>query len=101
MLDFYPPKLKQFDVYQLVATSIHGIRFDQSHFLNVEDDAGPKIYIETDKGKYLPGDLVLFRVVILDENAKPMNIFEPIKVEIFVSIKILNLHKLWCECERI
>ncbi|TMW42716.1 hypothetical protein DOY81_012207, partial [Sarcophaga bullata] len=52
MLDFYPPKLKWNADYKLVATSINGIQFDRSHYLLCRRQCCPRIYIETNKGKF-------------------------------------------------
>lgn len=60
---------------------------EQSPLL-VEDDAGPKIYIQTDKAVYKPQDLVQFRILFLDEHTKPLNISEPILVEIMVKLDL-------------
>ncbi|KAM7352165.1 thioester-containing protein 1 allele S1-like [Cochliomyia hominivorax] len=83
MLDFYPPKLDKEENYELYAESVSGLNFIRSEKLLVIEESGANIYIETDKGVYKPGDLLRFRVVLLNEHAKPMNIIEPIKVSIF------------------
>ncbi|XP_065357173.1 C3 and PZP-like alpha-2-macroglobulin domain-containing protein 8 [Calliphora vicina] len=80
-VDFYPPKLVQ-DIYTLVAEGVEGCSFKEYKQLLVENDAGPKIYIQTDKAVYKPEDLVQFRVLFLDEHTKPLNIAEPILVEV-------------------
>ncbi|XP_037812891.1 murinoglobulin-1-like isoform X1 [Lucilia sericata] len=86
MLDFYPPKLDELRVYTLFCEGVKGLDYQGSKLIQVRDKEAAKIYIETDKGAYRPGDLLRFRVVILNENAKPMKIREPIKIQIFVSI---------------
>ncbi|XP_065356087.1 CD109 antigen-like [Calliphora vicina] len=81
-LDFFPPKLEEGD-YQLFAEGLSGCTFQNQSELLIESSAGPKIYIQTDKSVYKPLDLVKFRVVILDEHTRPVNIREPIRIEIF------------------
>ncbi|XP_065358094.1 thioester-containing protein 1 allele S3-like [Calliphora vicina] len=81
-LDFFPPKLEQGD-YHLFAEGLSGCTFRNQSDLLIESSAGPKIYIQTDKSVYKPLDLVQFRVVILDEHTRPVNIREPIRIEIF------------------
>lgn len=83
MVDFDLPKLV-LDAYTLKAEGINGCSFLEETPLLVEADAGPKIYIQTDKAVYKPEDLVQFRVLLLDEHTKPLNIAEPILVEIMV-----------------
>ncbi|XP_037812892.1 murinoglobulin-1-like isoform X2 [Lucilia sericata] len=100
MLDFYPPKLDELRVYTLFCEGVKGLDYQGSKLIQVRDKEAAKIYIETDKGAYRPGDLLRFRVVILNENAKPMKIREPIKIQIFDSLnnpvkqfKDIRLHK--------
>ncbi|XP_065358110.1 pregnancy zone protein-like [Calliphora vicina] len=83
MLDFYPPKLESDKLYELIAEGVKGLYFKSSTLIQVGPNKGVNIYIETDKGAYKPGDLLRFRVVILDVHGKPMNFIEPIKVQIF------------------
>uniref|UniRef100_A0A1I8NLA8 TEP1-F n=1 Tax=Stomoxys calcitrans TaxID=35570 RepID=A0A1I8NLA8_STOCA len=71
--------------YYLIAEGISGISFYNSSVLNCEPDAGPHIYIQTDRAIYKPGEVINFRVVIIDENTKPFKTSEPIEVEILDS----------------
>lgn len=84
-LEFFPPRLRDGD-YKLLAEGVKGCVFRNESELLVESEAGPRIYIQTDKAIYKPLDLVNFRVIILDEHTRPLNIKEPIRIEIFVSI---------------
>ncbi|KAM7352027.1 thioester-containing protein 1 allele S1-like [Cochliomyia hominivorax] len=81
-IEFYPPKLENGD-YELLAEGLNGCMFRNQSKLLIDSDAGPKIYIQTDKSVYKPKDLVQFRVVILDEHTIPVNIREPIRIEVF------------------
>uniref|UniRef100_A0A1I8PV47 TEP1-F n=1 Tax=Stomoxys calcitrans TaxID=35570 RepID=A0A1I8PV47_STOCA len=80
-LHFMPPKL-HYEKYNLYAEGLNGLKFRNETSLNVDDSAGPKIYTQTDKARYKPLDLVRFRVVILDEHTRPLNISEPMRVDI-------------------
>ncbi|XP_073822199.1 thioester-containing protein 1 allele S3-like [Musca autumnalis] len=80
-VDFMPAKLKQ-GRYTFFAEGVNSLAFKNETVLLVEENAGPKIYVQTDKAVYKPLDLVQFRVVILDEHTRPINITEPIRVEI-------------------
>ncbi|KAM7352866.1 thioester-containing protein 1 allele R1-like [Cochliomyia hominivorax] len=82
MIEFFPPKLEKGD-YKLLAEGVKGCAFRNESELYIESDVGPKIYIQTDKSVYKPMDIVRFRVVILDEHTRPVNIKEPIRVEIY------------------
>lgn len=84
IIEFFLPKLEEGD-YKLLSEGVKGCVFRKESVLLVEPDAGLKIYIQTDKSIYKPLDLVQFRVVILDEHTRPMDIEEPIRMEIFVS----------------
>ncbi|KAM7351081.1 uncharacterized protein ACRADG_004066 [Cochliomyia hominivorax] len=81
-IEFFPPKLEKGD-YKLMAIGVKGCIFRNESELFIDETAGPKIYIQTDKSVYKPMDLVQFRVVILDEHTRPVNIKEPIRIEIY------------------
>uniref|UniRef100_A0A0A1WK50 TEP1-F n=1 Tax=Zeugodacus cucurbitae TaxID=28588 RepID=A0A0A1WK50_ZEUCU len=70
-------KVVEFDVpalpkgkYNLTAEGISGLIFKNTTELNYDNFAAIT-KIQTDKGKYKPGDKVNFRVLFLDENLKP------------------------------
>ncbi|XP_061388902.1 thioester-containing protein 1 allele S3-like [Musca vetustissima] len=81
IVTFLPPKLLSGE-HKLIAEGLSGIRFRNETRLIADPFAGPKIYIQTDKAVFKPGDVVQFRVLILDENTRPLKINEPIRVEI-------------------
>lgn len=83
-IEFLPKKLIHGD-YKLKVEGLAGLSFKNESRLYVEAKYGPKIYIQTDKAIYKPQDLVKFRVVILDEHTRPLNIDEPVGVDILVS----------------
>ncbi|XP_034668405.1 pregnancy zone protein isoform X2 [Drosophila subobscura] len=56
--------------YNLTAEGISGLKFENTTKLNY-DDFKPYIKIQTDKGKYKPGDTINYRVIFLDENLRP------------------------------
>ncbi|XP_073826198.1 thioester-containing protein 1 allele S1-like [Musca autumnalis] len=78
---FLPRKLVKGE-HKFIAEGISGIRFRNESRLIAYPEAGPNIYIQTDKAVFKPGDEVQFRVLILDEHTKPLKISEPIRVEI-------------------
>uniref|UniRef100_A0A1I8MYQ6 TEP1-F n=1 Tax=Musca domestica TaxID=7370 RepID=A0A1I8MYQ6_MUSDO len=76
-----PPKLTDGE-HKLIVQGVSGLRFyNESELIEIVD-AGPTINIQTDKAVYKPGDLVQFRVVLMDEHTRPLKISEPIRVEI-------------------
>lgn len=67
------PKLEdEKQSYNLTAEGLTGIVFKNTTKLNYQR-FHPLVKIQTDKGKYKPGDLVNFRVVFLDENLLPLS----------------------------
>ncbi|XP_037812884.1 pregnancy zone protein-like [Lucilia sericata] len=82
LIDFLPKKLLH-GGHKLIADGLTGCSFKNESILNVRADFGPKIYIQTDKAIYKPQDVVNLRVLILDEHTRPLNIHEPISVEIW------------------
>lgn len=88
-LDFMPAKLKPGN-YLFFAEGLSGLSFRNETMLLLEENAGPHIYVQTDKAVYKPLDLVQFRVLILDEHTRPVNVTEPIRVEIMVSVAYLT-----------
>uniref|UniRef100_A0A1I8MSQ9 TEP1-F n=1 Tax=Musca domestica TaxID=7370 RepID=A0A1I8MSQ9_MUSDO len=81
VVTFLPKKLMSGE-HKLIAEGLSGIRFRNESVLVAFPGDGPKIYIQTDKAVFKPGDEVQFRVVILDEHTRPFKISEPIRVEI-------------------
>ncbi|XP_058975889.1 ovostatin [Musca domestica] len=68
--------------YELLVEGVKGLIFRNSTKLQSESDNDLKIYIQTDKAVYKPGDVVHFRVVVLNEHLKPFKSIEPIQVEV-------------------
>ncbi|KAH8405167.1 hypothetical protein KR222_007055, partial [Zaprionus bogoriensis] len=68
-INFKLPPLKSGD-YNLTAEGVSGLEFKNSTALTWEEFK-TYVKIQTDKGKYKPGDTVNYRVIFLDENLKP------------------------------
>ncbi|XP_016984792.2 alpha-2-macroglobulin isoform X2 [Drosophila rhopaloa] len=68
-ITFKLPPLESGD-YNLTAEGIKGLEFKNSTKLNYENFK-PYIKIQTDKGKYKPGDTINYRVLFLNENLLP------------------------------
>ncbi|XP_001992839.2 CD109 antigen isoform X1 [Drosophila grimshawi] len=56
--------------YNLTAEGVSGLDFKNSTKLNWEKFR-PYVTLQTDKGKYKPGDIINYRVLFLDENLRP------------------------------
>lgn len=74
------PKLKE-GTYTLETEGINGLIFKNSTVLNYKDKE-PNIYIQTDKAVYKPGDLVQYRVVVLDENTRPAKLKQSLRLNL-------------------
>ncbi|KAL7739077.1 hypothetical protein ACLKA6_011410 [Drosophila palustris] len=68
-ITFKLPPLKKGD-YNLTAEGVSGLEFKNTTALTWSDFKA-HVKIQTDKGKYKPGDTVNYRVLFLDENLKP------------------------------
>lgn len=66
---FSLPPLKSGD-YNLTAEGVSGLEFKNSTALTWAEFK-TYVKIQTDKGKYKPGDTINYRVLFLDENLKP------------------------------
>ena len=84
LIEFFPKGLLD-GTYKLTAEGLSGIIFKNESQLYYSRYYGPKIYIQTDKAIYKPEDLIQFRIAILDEHSRPLNIDDPIRIEILVS----------------
>ena len=74
-----------FGEYNLTAEGLTGIIFKNTTKLNVEQTFY-SIYIQTDKATYKPGDLVRFRVLVLDSNTRPFKeLGKDIEIHLIVS----------------
>lgn len=79
ILNFNVPKLKE-GVYTLETEGINGLIFKNSSSLNFSPK-NPKIHIQTDKAVYKPGDLIQYRIIVLDENTKPAKLDKSLRLE--------------------
>ncbi|KAH8412667.1 hypothetical protein KR009_004419 [Drosophila setifemur] len=68
-ITFKLPPLESGD-YNLTAEGVKGLEFKNTTKLNY-DNFKPYIKIQTDKGKYKPGDTINYRVIFLNENLQP------------------------------
>ncbi|XP_075152774.1 CD109 antigen-like [Haematobia irritans] len=78
---FNLPPVLQDGEYELKTEGTSGLIFKESSKLNYKC-VKPKVYIQTDKAMYKPGDLVQYRILALDENTRPANIQEPLNLGI-------------------
>uniref|UniRef100_A0A1A9VUW5 TEP1-F n=1 Tax=Glossina austeni TaxID=7395 RepID=A0A1A9VUW5_GLOAU len=69
-IDFVLPELDG-GPYRLIAKGIEGLDFTNATELHLAQSKS-NIYIQTDKAMYKPGDLVQYRVLVLDENLRPL-----------------------------
>ncbi|XP_046801006.1 CD109 antigen-like isoform X2 [Lucilia cuprina] len=76
VVNFEIPNLKS-GKYQLESEGIKGLIFKNSTELNFKNKK-PKTYIQTDKAVYKPGDLIQYRIVVLDENTRPAKLEQPL-----------------------
>ena len=75
--------------YKLVAEGLNGIKFRSETHLSLNEKL-LSIFIQTDKAIYKPGDIVRFRVLVLDSNTKPAKLSGSMTVFIAVS-KVLHV----------
>ncbi|KAI8125143.1 CD109 antigen [Lucilia cuprina] len=80
VINFVIPKLKT-GKYQLESEGIKGLIFKNSTELNFKIKE-PKIYIQTDKAVYKPGDLVQYRIIVLNENIRPAKLEHALRLSI-------------------
>ncbi|XP_075152773.1 thioester-containing protein 1 allele S3-like [Haematobia irritans] len=78
---FNIPPILEGGEYELKTEGKSGLIFQESSKLYYKREK-PKVYIQTDKAMYKPGDLVQYRILALDENTKPAKIQEPINLGI-------------------
>lgn len=79
VLHFDIPNNLKSDSYTLETEGLKGITFKNSTNL-VYKARDPKVYIQTDKAIYKPGDLVQYRVLVLDENTKPAKLEQSLRL---------------------
>lgn len=76
--------------YRLNAQGLSGIDFRNEKPINLVAK-NASIFIQTDKAIYKPGDLIRFRILVLDQNMKPVSSQEPISIFIAVIFFFLFL----------
>lgn len=69
--------------YKLIAEGLSGIVFRNESTINMLAK-NASVLIQTDKAIYKPGDLIRFRVLVLDHNMKPLPSFGGISISITV-----------------
>uniref|UniRef100_A0A1A9W1S9 TEP1-F n=1 Tax=Glossina brevipalpis TaxID=37001 RepID=A0A1A9W1S9_9MUSC len=79
-IDFDVPELDR-GTYRLTSRGFRGIYYQNSTKLLVKY-TGPNFYIQTDKAIYKPGDLVQYRILIFDENLRPIKLERLLKIAI-------------------
>ena len=72
--------------YNLTARGSRGLEFSNTEQLEYGAREMSEIFIQTDKQRYMAGQTVHFRVVILDRKLKP-SITEP--VDIFITVRLV------------
>lgn len=76
--------------YRLNAEGLSGIDFRNEKPLSLVLK-NASIFVQTDKAIYKPGDVVNFRILVLDLNMKPVPSLEPINIFITVRKTTLTL----------
>uniref|UniRef100_A0A1A9W1T1 TEP1-F n=1 Tax=Glossina brevipalpis TaxID=37001 RepID=A0A1A9W1T1_9MUSC len=79
-IDFDVPELDR-GIYRLTSRGVRGLYFENATDLLLEYSR-PNLYIQTDKALYKPGDLVQYRLLILDENLRPIKLERLLKIAI-------------------
>lgn len=79
------------DQYRLTAEGLSGIDFRNERPLSfVSKNAS--IFVQTDKSIYKPGDLIRFRILVLDINLKPVPSLQPLNI--FITVIIILFSKM-------
>lgn len=73
--------------YKINVEGLSGSDFHQQKTLEFQSK-NMSIFVQSDKAIYKPGDLVRFRVLVLDMNMKPMPSQYPINV--YVTVRVLG-----------
>ncbi|XP_055306081.1 CD109 antigen-like isoform X2 [Sitodiplosis mosellana] len=80
--------------YKLVAEGISGLIFKKERTLKIETK-NVSIFIQTDKAIYKPGDLIKFRVLVLDRELKPVTLTPDNQLSIHITDPEKNRIKQW------
>ncbi|XP_075151009.1 CD109 antigen-like [Haematobia irritans] len=83
IVHFEVPPLEE-GTYELQTEGLKGLIFKRYSNLTFSNE-GPKIYIQTDKALYKPGEFVKFRILALDVHGKPAIIKEALTLRIYDS----------------
>ncbi|XP_073826182.1 thioester-containing protein 1 allele R1-like [Musca autumnalis] len=83
MVHFDIPKLEK-GTYELHTEGVKGLIFKRNSELIFKPHIF-NVYIQTDKAMYKPGDEVKYRIIALDDSAKPAKIFDPLTLMIYDS----------------
>lgn len=75
--------------YKIIAAGLRGILFKNETDINF-NAKNVSILIQTDKAIYKPGDMVRFRVLVLDSNMKP----SPLRGTVNIHINVSNFKNL-------
>ncbi|KAG5667283.1 hypothetical protein PVAND_015269 [Polypedilum vanderplanki] len=70
--------------YILEAKTLDGESFKSSKALNLNTKKS-SIFIQTDKATYKPGDVVKFRILMLDDETKPVKLPSDANIEVFIT----------------
>lgn len=70
--------------YRLNAEGLSGIDFRNERPINLVSK-NASVFVQSDKAIYKPGDLVRFRILVLDYNLKPVTSQQPINI--FITVK--------------
>lgn len=71
--------------YRIIAEGLRGLHFRNETLINLHLK-NTTVLVQTDKAIYKPGDMVRFRVLILDSNMRPSSIRGAANVWIAVNI---------------
>lgn len=67
--------------YKLIAEGIKGIQFHNETFLEVIGKQF-SFLVQSDKALYKPGDLVRFRVIVIDAETKPVDLHKTLQIHV-------------------
>lgn len=81
---------------KFVAEGISGISFMNSTLLNVESK-NYSLFISTDKAIYKPGEIIKFRVLVLDFDLKPVELDDE-RLKVFLMVNVHELKVLCAKC---
>lgn len=80
--------------YRLIAEGLTGISFQKETKLQVNNKR-LSILVQTDKAMYKPGDLMRFRILVLDPNTKPLPVDAAGSLQVHISDGRMNRIRQW------